>query len=107
MAFIASPASAHTPSASASCDGVTVSGAGYESAITNTLSITLDGGAPVTQDFDTDGTLTVPVPQDGQVHQWTADVDTSNGQYELHQSGSVGPCGTPQPPAETARKTDA
>ena len=100
MAFLASPASAHTPSAGASCSGVTATGTGYEAGDTNTLGVRIDGGQWTTKEFSVTDTLTIPVPQDGQTHTWEAYVDTSNANpaYSHDYSGSVGPCGSPQPP---------
>ena len=90
-------ASAHTPNATATCSGVTVTGTSYQATDTNTLGVQIDGGAWTTKAFTNDGTLTVPVPQnDGQVHAWKAYVHTSNpnAAYSHDYSGNVGPCGT-------------
>jgi len=92
-----SAASAHTPSISATCGGITVTGTAYEYGDTNTLGIQLDGGAWVTKTFGSSDTLTVAVPQnDGLVHAYKAYVHTTNWNtaYSHDYTGSVGPCGT-------------
>lgn len=91
----AGSASAHTPKFTATCSGVTAKATSYESKDTNTLSVTLDG-VTKTKSFSTDGELTVPVPQDGEVHAWSASVTTtnSNPSYSKSDSGNVGPCGS-------------
>ncbi|WP_457112605.1 LPXTG cell wall anchor domain-containing protein [Marmoricola sp. URHA0025 HA25] len=97
-----SPASAHTPSVSAGCGGITVSGSAYEAQNVNTLGIQLDGGVWTTKTFGTSGTLTVQVPQnDGLVHTWKAYVHTNNPNQayshdypEPGQPTTIGPCGT-------------
>lgn len=104
MALIfALPADAHTPSASATCDGVTVSGTSYEPANRNTLTVTI-AGKTTTKTFGKDGILTVPVPKDGVTYQWTASTTTDNPNpaYSQTYSGSVGPCGATTPPVTSS-----
>ncbi|MBZ5740560.1 hypothetical protein [Nocardioides mangrovi] len=93
-AVVASPASAHTPEFSASCDGVHVGATAYDAGMTNRWSVTIDGvtqtgtfGASFSEDFD--------VPQDGSTTTWSAYVEAQDGSYHGEDSGIVGPCGTP------------
>lgn len=108
LAFLASPASAHSPSGEGTCSGVTAKGEGYEAGDTNTLGVRLDGGPWTTKTFSITDSVTIPVPQDGQTHTWEAYVHTTNANqaYSHDYSGNVGPCGQSQPPNETAHKTD-
>lgn len=84
-------ASAHTPSYSATCSGVTASGTAYGQAGA-TLTVTV-GPNQGTKKIGDSGSLTVPVPQDYQTYTWTVDIDAPGHQYDLHQTGTVGPCG--------------
>jgi LPXTG-motif cell wall-anchored protein len=90
-----SAASAHTPNLTTSCSGITVSGSYYEAKDTNTLGIRIDGGAWTTKNFTYGDSLTVAVPQDGEVHTYDAYVHTTNTNtsYSHDYSGTVGPCG--------------
>ncbi|MCW2751786.1 MAG: hypothetical protein JWR83_2896, partial [Aeromicrobium sp.] len=103
-----SSASAHTPSVSATCDGVTVSGVNYEAGDTNTLSVSVSGGGSDSKTFSTAGSATASVPQDGVAHTYTAYVHTTNANaaYSHDYSGSVGPCGAPTKPADTVEHRD-
>ena len=103
-----SAASAHTPNRTASCSGITVSGWYYESKDINTLGIRIDGGAWTTKTFAVTDSLTVPVPQDGLVHTYSAYVHTTNPNawYSHDYSGTVGPCGNKHVTAVLWDKTD-
>ena len=89
-----SPASAHTPSISADCNGVHVSATAYDPSMQNRWSVTIDG---TTQSgtFGSSFDQTFPVPQDGTAVAWSAYVEAADGSYHGDGSGSVGPCGTP------------
>lgn len=95
VGFTITNASAHTPSSSASCDGVVVSGSNYGQEAT--LNISIQGGSSDNKNFTGSGSLTVPVPQDGVAHTYTASVTSTHGENSESYSGSVGPCGTPPP----------
>lgn len=103
-----SAASAHTPGLTKSCAGITVSGSYYESNDTNTLGIKIDNGAWTTKTFAVTDSLTVAVPQDGQVHTYAAYVHTTNPNtaYSHDYSGTVGPCGDKHVSAVQWGKTD-
>jgi len=103
-----SAASAHTPGLTKSCSGITVSGSYYESKDTNTLGIRIDGGAWTTKTFAVSDSLTVPVPQDGLVHTYSAYVHTTNPitSYSHDYSGTVGPCGNQHVTAVLWDKTE-
>ena len=93
----ASSASAHTPSISASCEGVVVSGTNYGEAGFD-YSITVGNNAPVTGHIGNNGSKTVAVPQEGATTTWSASIDAPENQYDANGSGSVGPCGEAPPP---------
>lgn len=106
--LIAAPAAAHTPSLTATCGGITVTGTSYESANQNTLGIRVDGGAWTTKTFAVSDSLTVAVPQDGETHTYSAYVHTTNPNtaYSHDYSGNVGPCGNKHVTAVLWDKTD-
>jgi hypothetical protein len=97
-------ASAHTPSSSATCGGVAVTGTGYSQEAT--LAASVQGGASDSKTFTGTSTLTVPVPQDGAAHTWTASVTSTHGENSQSFSGTVGPCGKPQQPQDTVETKD-
>lgn len=97
-------ASAHTPTGGADCtQGAWAQGASYESQDTNTLTVTVDGST-VTEDFDTDGYLNLPIPADGTEHSWSWTVSTSNANpdYSASDSGTI-TCGEPPVADKPAR----
>jgi LPXTG-motif cell wall-anchored protein len=102
------PASAHTPNLAKDCYGITVSGSAYETRDTNTLGIRIDGGDWTTKTFGTSGSLTVPLPQDGQVHSYDAYVHTTNhtASYSKDYSGTIRACGKTHVTAVLFEKTD-
>lgn len=89
-----SPASAHTPSISADCNGVHVSGTAYDPSMQNRWSVTIDG-ATQSGTFGESFDQTFPVPQDGATATWSAYVEAADGSYHGDGSGTVGPCGGP------------
>jgi hypothetical protein len=91
---VVAPASAHTPSLSADCSGVHLSGTNYDPEMTNRWSVTING---VTHDgtFGSSFQQTFPVPQDGTTTTWSGYVEAEDGSYHGEDAGSVGPCGTP------------
>src|SRR4051794_41135217 len=90
-AFVASPASAHTPAVSASCSGVHVGGTGYDAGMANRWSVTING-ATQSGTFGASFDQTFPVPQGGATSTWSAFVEAADGTYPGDGSGSVGPC---------------
>ena len=94
LVFGASTASAHENNSSATCAGINASASGYELVDTNTLTVFIDGAQVFTADFGTGFNQTFPVPQDGAVHSWTVVIDSSDDQWDVTNSGQVGPCGT-------------
>src|SRR4051794_31906737 len=93
-ALAAAPASAHTPTISASCSGVHVGATAYDAGLANRWSVTING---VTQSgtFGASFDQTFPVPQDGATSTWSAYVEAADGSYHGDSAGQVGPCGTP------------
>lgn len=89
-----SAASAHTPSISASCTGVDLSGSSYESDKTNTWTVTV-GGSTQSGTFGESFSKHVDVSQDGATTSYSAHIQAEDGGYVQHKSGSIGPCGTP------------
>lgn len=100
-------AEAHTPSFTATCSGVTVSGTSYEAKDTNVLSISLNGGPAVTKTFATSGSLSVSVPQGGATTSVVASVKTTNSNpaYSKTYTATVGPCGEVPPKHTTVSAT--
>jgi LPXTG-motif cell wall-anchored protein len=93
---LVSPASAHTPSISATCEGVVLKASAYDGNKTNKWSVTIDGetkngtfGASLNKTFD--------VPQGGKTTQWSATIQAHDGSFKESKSGSVGPCGDTPP----------
>lgn len=98
---LASPTSAHTPSISATCDGVVLKASAYDGNKINKWSVIIDGetqngtfGASLNKTFD--------VPQGGKTTQWSATIQAHDGSFKESKSGSVGPCG--DKPVEPAPK---
>lgn len=77
LVVTAGGASAHTPGHSENCSGVTVTGTNYEARDHNVLGVKIDG-VLTEQNFERNGTLTLPIPQDGEQHTWSSFVHTSN-----------------------------
>ncbi|HEX7716987.1 MAG TPA: LPXTG cell wall anchor domain-containing protein [Marmoricola sp.] len=106
--LVAGPASAHTPNIVTDCHSITVKGDSYESQNYNTLGIKIDDGDWTTKQFWTSGTLTVSLPQDGQLHTYQAYVHTNNPNqaYSKDYSGTIRACGTTHVTAVLWTKTD-
>jgi hypothetical protein len=103
--LVASPASAHTPTVSASCSGVHVSGTSYDAGMANRWSVTING-ATQSGTFGGSFDQTFPVPQGGTTSTWSAFVEAADGSYHGEGSGSVGPCGALPPPPPPPPPTD-
>ncbi|MBB6628593.1 hypothetical protein H5V45_14805 [Nocardioides sp. KIGAM211] len=102
----ASPASAHTPDISASCDGVHVGATAYDPAMVNRWSVTINGN---TQDgtFADSFDQTFNVPQGGFASTWSAFVEAEDGDFHFESSGTVGPCGGPPPKVDVCKDLPA
>lgn len=102
VALSSTNAAAHTPTVGASCDALEVfaQGSNYSASDTNTLTVSLDGVSDSVE-FDTDGRLVMPIPEDGQPHEWSASVETTNDNpnYSTSDSGTI-TCGEPEEPAK-------
>jgi hypothetical protein len=92
--LVASPASAHTPNFSASCDGVHLGATAYDGGMANRWSVTI-GGVTQTGTFGSSVDKTFAVPQEGATTSWSASVEAEDGTYHFDDAGSVGPCGAP------------
>lgn len=90
---IGAPASAHTPSISADCTGVTVKATAYDGRKANRWYVNI-GGVVQSGEFGASFHRTFEVPQDGAVTTWSASVAAFDGAYKQERSGTVGPCGT-------------
>lgn len=90
----ATPAQAHDAAGSASCDGAVLDADSYDGSMANTYSLTVDQDTR-TGTFGASVHATVPVPQDGAVHNWSYTVQAADGAYHFADAGQVGPCGTP------------
>lgn len=86
-------AQAHTPSISASCDGVKLNATAYDGKKKNRWHVTINGVAQ-SGEFGASFSQNFPVPQDGVTTTWTASIAAHDGAYKQEKSGSVGPCGT-------------
>ena len=93
-----SPAEAHTPNISATCDGVRVAATSYDANQANRWSVTI-GGETKSGTFGASFDQTFPVPQDGASTAWSATIDSHDNVPAYHgdEAGTVGPCGTPPP----------
>lgn len=93
VALTATAAQAHTPSISASCEGVTLTATSYDGKKENRWHVVV-GDKAESGIFGADFTRTLPVPQDGAVTSWKATIAAHDGGYRQEKSGTVGPCGT-------------
>jgi hypothetical protein len=97
---IPSPSSAHIPAATATCDGVQIRATDYEAGRENEWHVTLDTAARtfVTGDYFGAGLdMVIPVDQGGAVTSWSVRIEGYDGEYVGDFSGTVGPCGEPEP----------
>lgn len=102
---LASPASAHVPNITASCDGVHLSATAYDGSKANTWEVNI-GGVEQSGTFGSTYDHVFPVPQAGATTHWSATIQAYNGTYKDAESGDVGPCGTaPTPKDATAAIT--
>lgn len=99
------PASAHTPSITASCEkGVTAKATAYDGKRENRWTITV-GGVTESGTFGASLNKTIPVPQDSAVTSWSATIEAHDGGYRQSLSGTVGPCGVKTVTAPTIEVT--
>ena len=101
---LAGSASAHTPTISASCEGVHLTATNYEADKDNSWSVTI-GGVEQHGTFGSSFNQTFPVPQDGATTQWSATIQAQDGGYKGTDGGSVGPCGE-APPVDVCPNID-
>ena len=89
----AGPGSAHTPSASGTCQAVTGSGTAYEKG--DTVTVYIDGAKVADDKAGNDGKLNASAtpPQDGEIHGWKVVFDSKSNAYDRTYTGDVGPCG--------------
>ena len=91
-----------TASASATCDGVTITASGYRAKAgnptPNSWSISIGGQVADTGTFGESLSKKVAVPQDGQKHKWTLNIDAwDSNKDDSNINGHVGPCGDAVP----------
>ena len=93
-----SPASAHTPNASATCEKLTVTTASYSAGADNTVTVQIDG-ATVDDDtsFGTSFSKSYPFVNDTEAHDWVVKVHTSDDPdghlgYSVTDTGTSTPC---------------
>lgn len=93
-----SPASAHTPNASATCEKLTVTAASYSAGADNTVTVQIDG-ATVDDDtsFGTSFSKSYPFVNDTEAHDWVVKVHTSDDPdghlgYSVTDTGTSTPC---------------
>lgn len=87
VAVWANSASAHVPDGGASCSGVFASGNNYSLDDTNTLTVSVDNTVK-SEHFDSNGYISLPIPQDGVQHHWTWAVSTTNENPNFSKSDS-------------------
>jgi hypothetical protein len=101
---LATGASAHTPSITADCSGVSLKATAYDGGQQNQWSVTIDGST-TSGTFGAGFEQTFAVPQDREFS-WSARIAAHDGAHEGVRSGSLGPCVTPteepttEPPTE-------
>lgn len=105
MAGMFVPASAHTPSIGATCNGVTLKATAYDGSKANKWTATV-GGQTTSGTFGESLDKTIPVPQGGATTSWSASIEAFDGSYHQDKSGSVGPCGTPDKPQPVVKNYD-
>ena len=90
----ASTASAHDNNSSASCAGVNASASDFELADTNTLTVLIDGAPAFTvADFGTSFNEMFGGPAGRRSPLRAVVIDSSDDQWDVTNSGQVGPCG--------------
>lgn len=103
MFLVAPPASAHTPSITATCEGIVLKATAYDGGKDNTWTVTV-GGATSSGTFGSSFSRTFPVAQGGASTEWSATIKGWNGEYAQSKSGTVGPCGTKPVPVKPKDK---
>ncbi len=105
-----SPASAHTPNASATCEKVTVTTASYSAGADNTVTVEIDG-TTVEDDtsFSTSFSKDYAFANSSEAHAWVVKVYTSDDPdgslgYSVTDTGTSTPC-TPVPPTVEVSST--
>jgi len=101
---LASPAPAHTPDISASCQGVVLKADSYEGNKSNKWTVTVDGKTD-SGTFGSSLNKVIPVPQNGKTTSWSATIQAEDGGFKQSKSGSVGPCGEPADDTESKKVT--
>lgn len=106
VAAFARSASAHVPHGGFDCvKGVWAQGDRYNPEETNTLRVRVDNDVD-TKTFGANGFLSKAIPQDGQQHTVSWEVDTSNENPNFHASGGgTIQCGDAPPPPPEVKKT--
>lgn len=94
-----SAASAHTPSITATCDGIVLSATSYDGDKDNKWYVKV-GDAVSEGKFGESYSRTFPVAQQGKSTSWSATIQAHDGSFKESKSGTVGPCGT-APPVDT------
>ncbi|MCU1542781.1 MAG: hypothetical protein JWM50_646 [Microbacteriaceae bacterium] len=98
-----SPASAHTPEASATCSTLTVSlksyGLGPNSSYANNITVTIDSSVVQDTRFGTSFKKAYPLGDSTVAHSYVVRIDAIGNQYDRTFTGTSTPCAPPVVPA--------
>lgn len=96
IATTATAANAHTPSASATCESLTVNLQSYSTSANdrepNAVTVTIDDSVIVTEEFGASFTREFDLGIETQAHEWSVEIDAVDNAYDRDFTGTSTPC---------------